>query len=210
MVPHADSRPAWQGLSSEMGHEWPECYRLCRMNRPGLMLFILFRIGKDRYALEANRIVEVAPLLELKRLPQGPRGLAGLFNYHGRPVPAIDLCHLTTGQPASERLSTRILIVKCRDESDQEHLLGLIAENATEILRRNAKDFVDPGVRLADAPYLGPVLMDTLGPIQWVNEQRLLPSSVRDSLFAVAAAEARQSSSPDAPSSSPTASSVGS
>ena len=147
------------------------------------MLFLLFQLGKDRYALGASRVVEVAPLLALKRLPQAPKGVAGIFNYRGRPVPAVDLCEMATGQPASERLSTRIIIVSYQHENGTEHLLGLIAENATEMLRKNTKDFVDSGVTMESTPYLGPVLMDAQGPIQWVNEQLLLAESVRELLF---------------------------
>src|SRR5689334_16624749 len=98
------------------------------------MLFLLFQLGNDRYVLEAARVVEVAPLLSLKRLPQAPTGVAGIFNYRGRPVPAVDLCEVATGRPAAERLSTRIIIVNYRAEDQTEHLLGLIAENATEML----------------------------------------------------------------------------
>ncbi len=147
------------------------------------MLFLLFQLGKDRYALEASRVVEVVPLLALQKLPQSPKGVAGVFNYRGRPVPAVDLGMLTLGQPASERLSTRIIIVNYPDESGTTHLLGLIAERATETLRRDAKDFVDPGVKLGAAPYLGPILTDGNRAIQWIYEHRLLPEPMRELLF---------------------------
>jgi chemotaxis-related protein WspB len=148
------------------------------------MLFLLFQLGKDRYALEASRVVEVVPLLEMKRLPQAPKGVAGVFNYRGRPVPAVDLSALTLGQPAGERFSTRIIIVNYPDESGTNHLLGLIAEHATEMLSKDVKDFMDSGVKLEHAPYLGPILMNGQSPIQWVYEQRLLPEPVRNVLFA--------------------------
>lgn len=150
------------------------------------MLFVLFQLGEDRYALDAGRVVEVVPLLELKRLPQSPKGLAGLFNFRGRPVPAIDLCELILGHPAHENLSTRIIVVQHADERATPHLLGLIAERATGMLRKDAKDFIDPGMRFGQAPYLGPVHMDADGPIQWINEQRLLPAPMRSLLFAPA------------------------
>src|SRR6184192_2748359 len=111
-----------------------------------IMLFLLFQLGKDRYALDASRVVEVAPLLALKRLPHAPKGVAGIFNYRGRPVPAVDLCEMAAGRPASEQLSTRIIIVNYRHDNGTDHLLGLIAENATETLRKNINDFVEPGV----------------------------------------------------------------
>src|SRR5262249_51413941 len=127
------------------------------------MLFLLFQLGHDRYALEANRVVEVVPLLELKRVPQAPTGVAGIFNYRGQPVPAIDLSELTLGRPARECLSTRIIIVRHSTADGREHLLGLVAEHATEMLRKEPAAFVDPGVHVDSAPYLGPVLMDSKG-----------------------------------------------
>ena len=71
--------------------------------------------------------------------------MAGIFNYRGRPVPAVDLCALTLGQPASERFSTRIIIVNYPDAGGANHLLGLIAEHATETLRKDANEFVACG-----------------------------------------------------------------
>src|SRR5262249_24703680 len=105
-----------------------------RLERPRCirMLFLLFQLGTDRYALEASRVVEVVPLLEMKRLPSAPKGVAGLFNYRGHPVPAVDLRELSLGEPARERMSTPIIVVKCPGADGAEQLLGLIAEQATE------------------------------------------------------------------------------
>ena len=148
------------------------------------MLFILFQLGNDRYALDASTVVEVLPLVTLKHFPNAPRGVAGVFNYRGQPVPTIDLCELALGQPARERLSTRIIVIKYRTPDGTDHLLGLIAECATEILRKDAKDFRNAGIRIGAAPYLGPILMQGNTVIQWVHEQRLLSDDVRDLLFA--------------------------
>ena len=152
------------------------------------MLFLLFQLGNERYALEAARVVEVVPLLALKQFPQAPRGLAGIFNYRGRPVAAVDLCDLTLGRPAAERLSTRIIIVNYPDEHGSKRLVGLIAERATEMLRRDARDFIDPGIKVGGGAYLGPVLMDGERSIQLVHEQRLLSEPLRELLFAEQAA----------------------
>jgi chemotaxis-related protein WspB len=152
------------------------------------MLFLLFKLGKDRYALEANRVVEVLPLLAVKRLPQAPPGVAGIFNLRGRPVPAIDLNELTFGSSARERLTTRIIVVNHTDANGQQHPLGLIAENVTQTLRRDPRDFMSSGVSLAAAPYLGPVVMDPQGPIQWLNTQHLLSEPIRELLFSEVAA----------------------
>ena len=148
------------------------------------MLFLQFQIGTDRYALEASRVVEVIPLLGLKKIPHAPRGVAGMFNYRGEIVPALDLTALTTGQPAAERLSTRILVVRTSIDGRNDRLLGLIAERATSTLQKNVEDFVDPRLTPGSASYLGPVLLDDQGVVQWIQEQKLLPENLRQLLFA--------------------------
>src|SRR4030095_7967201 len=113
------------------------------------MLILLFQLAKDRDALEANRVVEVFPLLSLTKIPQAPKGVAGMFVYRGRAVPAVDLCELTIGSPARERLSTRIIVVDYSEASGRSQLLGLIVERATGMMRRDARDFMDAGLRAA-------------------------------------------------------------
>jgi chemotaxis-related protein WspB len=143
------------------------------------MLFLLFHIGTDRYALEASRVVEVLPLLELTEIPQAPPGLAGLLNYRGQSVPTVDLNRLAQKSPASPKYSTRIILVRCNRPSAAPQLVGLIAQRATEILRKEPHEFVQTGISTVGTPLLGPVLMDPAGPIQWINEEKLLTNDVR-------------------------------
>jgi chemotaxis-related protein WspB len=148
------------------------------------MLFLLFQLGDDRYALEATHTVEVMPFVAVKRIPQSPRGVAGVFNYRGRPVPALDLCQLTLGRPARELLSTRIIVVNFADAVGKIQWAGLIAEQATGMMRREASEFIDPGVTVAAAPYLGPVLTDERGVIQLLRPEFFLSDAARQLLGA--------------------------
>jgi chemotaxis-related protein WspB len=147
------------------------------------MLFILFQLGRDCYALDAAQVVEVLPLVRMKKIPRAPAGVAGVFTYRGAPVPVLDLSELALGRPAHARLSTRLLLVHFPDATGTKRLLGLIAEKATETLRREPGDFVAAGVRSDGAPYLGPVAHDPRGLIQWIEVDKLLPAPVRAALF---------------------------
>jgi chemotaxis-related protein WspB len=147
------------------------------------MLFLLFQVGADRYALDARQIAEVLPLVAITRLPHSPPGVAGVCNYRGVPVPVIDLNELAIGRPAQPHLSTRLIVVHYPDGTGARHLLGLIAENATDTVRREPADFLPSGITNAGAPYLGPVAAHAAGFIQWIQADRLLPASVRDVLF---------------------------
>jgi chemotaxis-related protein WspB len=147
------------------------------------MLFLCFQLGNDRYALDCSQVIEVVPLLDIKRIPQAPAAVAGAFNYRGKPVPVIDLSVLALGRPARRHMSTRIIIVIYADADGAQHWLGLIAEKATQTLRRDPADFTQSGVVNDDAPYLGPVATDANGLLQWIEVKKLLPASVRDVLF---------------------------
>jgi chemotaxis-related protein WspB len=147
------------------------------------MLFLLFQLGEDRYALDACQVAEVLPVVDIKKIPRAPVGVAGVFNYRGAPVPVIDLSQLTLDRPARRHLSTRIILVHYPDDSRRRHLLGLIAEKATETLRREPTDFVPSGITNDARSYLGPVAMDARGLVHWIEVSKLLPPSVRDVLF---------------------------
>ncbi len=160
------------------------------------MIFLLFNIGQDRYALEAARVVEVLPRVELKKVPCTPVGIAGVLDYYGSPVPVVDLSAMALGIPAKESMSTRLLVVRyCgATPGTGEHRLGILAEMATETIRLNPEDFVEPGVSAApDAPYLGPVARLTSSAnvaahsqcriIQRVEVEKLLSPETRERLW---------------------------
>ena len=128
------------------------------------MLFLHFQVGDDAFALAADRIVEVLPLVELNKERHVPDSVAGSFDYRGRFIPVIDLCALELGRPARRRRSTRIIVARLPD--DQNTMIGLIAESATETLRCDPADF---------APFaLGP-----RGLVQRVKLDSLLPAALR-------------------------------
>jgi chemotaxis-related protein WspB len=147
------------------------------------MLFLVFELGNDRYALDVRQIAAVLPLVGIKLVPRAPQAMNGLFNYRGAPVPVLDLSQLTLGRPSKRRLSTRMMLVHYPDDTGQTHLLGLIAERVTETARHEASEFVPSGITNSGAPYLGPVVTDARGLLQWIDVRTLLPPAFRDMLF---------------------------
>jgi chemotaxis-related protein WspB len=146
------------------------------------MLFLLMQLDGDRYAVDIAQVAEVLPLVTLRAVPRAPLGLAGIVDYGGSPVPVIDLSQLLANRAANRRLNTRLVIVHYT-AGESRHLLGLIAERATETMRRDPKDFQDSGVTSASPPHLGPVALDSAGPVHWIDVDRLLPALLADSLF---------------------------
>jgi chemotaxis-related protein WspB len=151
---------------------------------PRNTLFLQFRIGTERYALEAIEIAEVLPRLQLKPIARTPEWVVGVFAHRGVMVPVIDLSALTFGHPAQERTSTRLVLVHYRADAERpRELLGLILEQATDTLRCAPSEFKDYGLDNREAPYLGPVREDEQGLLQWIRVQDLLSDAVRELLY---------------------------
>jgi chemotaxis-related protein WspB len=145
------------------------------------MLYLTLQIDGSRYALDIASVVEVLPLVALREVPRAPPGMAGIIDYGGTPVPVIDLSVVLAGRPAHRRFNTRIIMVRCRRGNDTR-LLALIAERATETMRRDPSDFRDPGVKAQSPPDVWPVALDPQGPVYCMDVDRLLPESLAGSL----------------------------
>jgi chemotaxis-related protein WspB len=145
------------------------------------MLFILFRLGKERYALEAPHVIEVIPRLPLRSQPGTPDYVAGLLNFRGKVVPVLDLGTLTVGAPCLEQLSTRIILINYTLRTGIKRVLGLIAEAVTDAVRREPHEFV--AVAAGQAPHLGKIALDDGGMVQCVLPEHLLPPEIERLLF---------------------------
>ncbi|MBD2838112.1 purine-binding chemotaxis protein CheW [Pseudomonas sp. JM0905a] len=145
-------------------------------------LYLQFRMGGDRYALDVHEVVEVLPLRQLKQVPEAPEWVAGVFSHRGALVPVLDLGILAFGQPAQARTSTRLVLVNYPLEG-QSRWLGLILEQATDTLRCHPEEFRDYGLEQGGARYLGPVYQAADGLVQRIRVADLLPDEVRALLF---------------------------
>lgn len=150
--------------------------------KPAGVLFLLFTLGEQRFALPARDIVEVLPLLPLKPIPQAPAWVGGVFAYRGQVVPVIDVCALTLGSPAVGRTSTRLVLVQ--HGPAPARCLGLVLEHVSETLRCDPAEFKPYGLRNDQAPYLGPIREDERGLLQWITVGELLDDRARALLYA--------------------------
>ncbi|MGE6919679.1 chemotaxis protein CheW [Achromobacter kerstersii] len=152
-------------------------------------LYLLFRIGGDRYALDAGDVVEVLGMRVLKQVPGAPAWVAGMLDRRGVPVPVIDMSQLAGKGAAAAVTSTRLALVRygvdAADGGDSGRLLGLILEQATETVHYDPAAFTPYGLDNPGARYLGPVLSDAQGMVQAVKVADLLPASVRALLYPV-------------------------
>lgn len=131
------------------------------------MPYLLFQLNGRPFALDATEIEAIAPLPDLSAVPLAPPHVAGLFHYHGRLVPLLDLQILAGGAPCKRVFSTRIIIVRDNDETP----LGLLAEEVLDVVRHDATSDLSPRLDYQERAWLEPTVFlseDRLvQPIHW-------------------------------------------
>jgi chemotaxis-related protein WspB len=132
-----------------------------------MVLAILFSVARRSYALPCHSVVEVVPLLELRAAPHAPVWLTGAFAYHGALVSVVDACQLLGGYACSERLSSRVALVRCCLSDVGEVIVGVQAERMTSVRQ------LDGNALLSTEPttlaYLGPVLKQGAELVQLID-----------------------------------------
>jgi chemotaxis-related protein WspB len=147
------------------------------------MLALLFSIGDDRYGLPVAAVVEVTPVLRLKKMPGAPDYVAGLCNFRGQAIPVLDISALARGVPSRPVLSTRMIVVDYPLEQGGVRQLGLLAERATETAAISEADLRPAGVQVDEAPFLGKVAISSGEMVQLIEVGQLLTQAVVALLF---------------------------
>jgi chemotaxis-related protein WspB len=153
-------------------------------------LHLLIRLGEDRFAIDAEVVVEVIPLVRLRALLGAPAGSSGVMIFRGEAIPVVDLSVIATGAATPERLMTRIVIVRYEHQSANgaSTLLGLLVPEVLEVTHLDSGSFETLALSADGAPYLGPVLVTPNGVVQLVNVSALLSAELRRALFVRTAA----------------------
>ena len=133
------------------------------------MLVLVFFLGDDKYMVACEKIREISPMVELKKMPHSPAFFAGFFNYRGQGVPVIDLRQLVQNTPCERRLSTRIILINYITHDNVPDIFGFIAERVTETVKKSEEAFIFPPVNFQETPYLSGFVMEDEKMIQCID-----------------------------------------
>ncbi len=144
-------------------------------------LYLLIRLGIDRYAIDAEAVLEVLPIVRFKSIPSAPVGVVGMMSFRGSAIPVMDLNIIAFGAPTAERMMTRIVVVRYRqhDIGGETALFGLLIPEVLQTAHFDSSSFERVGLANARAPYLGPVLITPDGVLQQLLVAPLLNEELR-------------------------------
>ena len=147
------------------------------------MLWLIFHVGSDRFAIPSVRVDKVLPTVELHRTAQSPSGLAGAFSYRGAVTPVIDLAQWFLGTSTPLRLSSRMILIPLAAERPDQKF-ALLAERVDELRTIDADTVNGTGsAGWSGTLALGPVIADEHGLLQILEIDKLIAEARRNALL---------------------------
>lgn len=147
------------------------------------MLLLLFKTGAERFALPSDQVVEIVPFVKVKKIPMAPKHVTGLMNFRGQPVPVVDLCLLLLDRPCEPKFNTRIILIAPSGSTENDNLVGLVAEEVTKTIKSTLSEIPSSGVLMDQALYEDGTGADTDKMVQWFDLKKMLPAQDLDFLF---------------------------
>lgn len=147
------------------------------------MLYLIFELDKQIYAIDSKEIIEIIPNLNFTSVPNAPEFIKGIFNYRGTAVPVIDLLKMNGGGFIPNKLTTKILIVNYSPAKTIEKTIGLLTENIIGAEHIAEDDIKNTGMEIEQAKYVGDVVNRKDMMIQIINVNKLLSKDVQKIIF---------------------------
>ena len=90
---------------------------------------IVFRVGKEDYGLEIEKVQEVIRMKTIKKLPRSPLFILGVMNLRGNIIPVIGLRQKFGLDPMEYTEFTRIVVVNHRNK-----LVGMVVDEVNKVI----------------------------------------------------------------------------
>ncbi len=111
----------------------------------GWVSLVTFRLEQQVYALQIEPIRQIIEMITVTAVPQVKKEIEGVINFHGLPVPVINLRRQLSLPPAALQLHTPIILVTLSNR-----LVGLIVDEVLEVLNLPQSQVIRPDMMLPD------------------------------------------------------------
>lgn len=90
---------------------------------------IVFRVGKEDYGLEIEKVQEVIRMKTIKKLPRSPQFILGVMNLRGNIIPVIGLRQKFGLETLEYNDFTRIIVVNHHNK-----LVGMVVDEVNRVI----------------------------------------------------------------------------
>ena len=99
---------------------------------------VTFKIGRETYGVDIMQVQEIILMTEITSVPEA-EGVEGVINLRGTIVPIIDLRKRFHSQPATNRETSRIMVINLN-----QNTVGMIVDEVCQVLKINQNDLQAP------------------------------------------------------------------
>jgi purine-binding chemotaxis protein CheW len=104
------------------------------------LIFLVFRLGNDEFALPIDAVVEVAQVpSQITRVPKTPKFLEGVVNLRGEVLPVVDQRRRFDMPKHDKDEARRLVVVKT-----ERHRAGIIVDSVSDVLRTPGENVAPP------------------------------------------------------------------
>jgi len=100
---------------------------------------VTFRLGQQKYALPIEPIRQIIEMITITPVPQVQEFIEGVINFHGMPVPVVNLRHQLSLPRMQLQLHTPIILVTIANR-----LIGLIVDEVLDVINLSTSQIVSP------------------------------------------------------------------
>ncbi len=105
--------------------------------------WVSFRLNGDDFAIDAARVLEVAPYAPVTRIPGAPSFIRGAVSVRARPIPVVDLALKFGFEPAPISRWTCLVLVSVTI-GDETPVLACIVDEVKELIDAPAEAIATP------------------------------------------------------------------
>ncbi|MCP4110176.1 MAG: purine-binding chemotaxis protein CheW [Desulfobacteraceae bacterium] len=137
--------------------------------------YLIFHIENEYYAIAVESVVEIIPMLEIRRIPDGPAFLEGIINLRGDLIPVMDMTKRLGLERRSYKQGTRIIVIHMK-----QRLLGLVIDHADDIREAEHEESV---LNKPENPFISGILLQDDKMIQVLVPDQILSSAEAQQLL---------------------------
>ncbi len=134
--------------------------------------YLIFKLGRKEYALNLKFVNQVAQIVEIVEIPNGPKYLLGLINVHGKITPVLNLRYLLNLKERAPKISDQLIILQT-----EQTALSILVDQVSDIIPAHQENSTSAQKILPDAQFFDVVIQDQEKFILGINPEALLSSA---------------------------------
>ena len=105
--------------------------------------YLSFKLGKEMFGLNVNKVISIVEMQKITRLPRAPEFIMGVTNLRGSILPVINTHYKFGLEPFQQTYNTCILVINITFDNE-DYDIGLIVDFVNEVFENSDDEIIPP------------------------------------------------------------------